>query len=170
MDYNEYLASPAWRAIRKWVQWRSCGLCEVPGCSRPMTETHHCIAATGEPCYVNLYCEGPGDVLGVCSKHHEMFHRGWRIESGRLVAKRFNPVTRNLAKFFGTLFLLLDLLAVMDTGPSDRAAAGPIGEIVSTERLAGTQALDLGSINLSLEFGSDGNFHVSATNRRPGPF
>lgn len=85
MDYETYLQSKPWKGQRKWILWRSGGVCEIPLCMNPVENVHHCKVETGEPCYDNLYQEGPFDLLGVCREHHIKLHEGWRIERNVLV-------------------------------------------------------------------------------------
>jgi hypothetical protein len=66
VEYQEYLKSPAWRAIRDKVLRRAKGRCE--GCGdRAATQVHHLS-------YAHIYREFLWELAAVCDECHERVH------------------------------------------------------------------------------------------------
>ena len=65
VDYQEYLKSHRWRAMRLWALSRAGNRCEVCGNENGL-EVHH-------RSYENLGCEFPGELLVLCEDCHEAY-------------------------------------------------------------------------------------------------
>ncbi len=75
VNYQKYLKSPKWQALRQMVFERCGGICEACK-ANDMTATHHIT-------YRNLGDEKPWQLLGVCERCHETIHGIRRIPDGK---------------------------------------------------------------------------------------
>jgi len=68
LEYREYLKTPEWRAIRKYMREVSCQ-CAMCGCDNEKLQIHH-----------NNYpirgTETPNDLVALCPQCHKKFHFG----------------------------------------------------------------------------------------------
>lgn len=69
MEYQDYLRSPQWAAIRRAVWQRCGGVCEHCG-QEPMQQVHH-------KTYARLFKEHLTDLEGLCEMCHEFRHGLW---------------------------------------------------------------------------------------------
>lgn len=67
VDYEEYIGSERWGAMRMWALSRAGNRCEVCGNENGL-EVHH-------RSYENLGCERPGDLLVLCDACHVAYGR-----------------------------------------------------------------------------------------------
>jgi len=65
VDYQEYLKSDRWCAMRLWALSRAGNRCEVCG-NEGGLEVHH-------RSYENLGCEFPGELLVLCGDCHSLY-------------------------------------------------------------------------------------------------
>lgn len=65
MDYQAYLKSPHWKAVRAWAIERAGGVCQICR-SGGLLEAHH-------NNYKNLGAELPGDLIVLCRGCHGLY-------------------------------------------------------------------------------------------------